>query len=62
VDDESFVPTGLHKTNSASVWLLIKRTELVWNACQEFSYKINRKTAAIGVTLAFTGKKMFDFS
>jgi hypothetical protein len=24
-------------------------------ACREFSYKINRRTAAIGVILAFTG-------
>jgi hypothetical protein len=31
---------------------------MVWKACREFGYKINRITAAIGVILAFTGKKM----
>jgi hypothetical protein len=37
-------------------------TALVLKACQEFSYKINRTTAAMGVILAFTGKKMFYFN
>jgi hypothetical protein len=27
-----------------------------------FNYKINRTTAAIGVILAFTGKRMFYFN
>jgi hypothetical protein len=35
---------------------------MVWKACREFRYKINRITAAIGVILAFTGKKMFYFN
>ena len=37
-------------------------TALVEKACREFRYKINRITAAIGVILAFTGKKMFYFN
>jgi hypothetical protein len=32
---------------------------MVWKACGEFRYKINGITAAIGMILAFTGKKMF---
>jgi hypothetical protein len=32
---------------------------MVWKACWEFRYKINRITAAIGVILAFTGKRCF---
>jgi hypothetical protein len=35
---------------------------MVWKACREFRYKINRITADIGVILAFTGKKMFYFN
>ncbi len=60
VDGQSFAPIGFHKTDAASDWLLIKR--LVWKACREFSYKINRITVDIGVILAFTGKKMFYFN
>jgi hypothetical protein len=37
------------KQNCASKWLLIKSTALVWKACREFSYKINRITAAISI-------------
>ncbi len=37
-------------------------TALIEKACREFSNKINRITAAIGVILAFTGKKMFYFN
>ncbi len=48
VHGQSFALIGLHKIDAASDWLL-------W----EFSYKINRTTAAIGVILAFTGRKMF---
>jgi hypothetical protein len=33
-----------------------------WKACREFRYKNNRTTKAIGVILAFTGKKMFYFN
>jgi hypothetical protein len=49
---QSFAPIGLHKIDT--VW--------VQKACREFSYKINRITAVIGVILAFTGKKMFNFN
>jgi hypothetical protein len=35
---------------------------MAWKACRQFRYKINRMTAAIGVILAFTGKKMFYFN
>ncbi len=62
VDGQSFAPIGLHKTDTASNWLLTKRHALVWKACREFSYKINRITAAIGLILSFTGKKMFYFN
>jgi hypothetical protein len=59
VDDQSFAPIGLHKIDASSDWLLIKR---YCKACWKFSYKINRITAAIGVILVFTGKKMFYFN
>ncbi len=56
VDSQSFAPIGLHKIDAFSV------AALVWKACREFNYKINLTTAAIGVILAFTGKKMFYFN
>ncbi len=61
VHGQSFAPIGLHKIDTASDWLLIKRVciGMVWKACRELSYKINRTTAVIGVILAFTGKRMF---
>ncbi len=62
VDGQSFAPIGLHKTDAASDWLLIKRHCIGWKTCWEFNYKINRITAAIGVILQFTGKKMFYFN
>ena len=62
VDGQSFAPIGLHKTDAASDWLLINATALIEKAYREFSNKINRITAAIGVILAFTGKKMFYFN
>ncbi len=52
---QSFAPIGLHKIEAASDWLLMK-------GFPEGSNKINRITAAIGVILAFTGKKMFNFN
>ncbi len=52
VHGQSCAPIGLHKTDAASDWLVQK-------ACREFSYKTNRITWAIGVILAFTGKKRF---
>jgi hypothetical protein len=60
VHGQSFAPIGLHKIDASSDWLLIK--PLVCKACREFSYKINRTTSAIGVILAFTGKRMFYFN
>ncbi len=62
VDGQSFAPIGLHKTNAASDWLLINFTALIGKACREFSNKINRITAVIGMILAFTGKNMFYFN
>ena len=59
VHGQSFAPIGLHKIDAASDWLLRKRVCIGMKACREFSYKINRTTAAIGVILAFTGRKMF---
>jgi hypothetical protein len=53
VDGQSFAPIGVHKIDPSSDWLLIKQHPMVWKACQEFRYKINRITAAIGVILAF---------
>ncbi len=62
VDGQSFAPIGLHKIDAASDLLLINGSALVWKACREFSYKINRTTAAIGVIIAFTGERMFYFN
>ncbi len=62
VDGQGFAPIGLHKIDAASDWLLIKRLCIGMKACWEFSYKINRITAAISVILAFTGKRMFYFN
>jgi hypothetical protein len=52
VHGQSYAPIGLHKTDAASDLLVQK-------ACWVFSYKTNRMTWAIGVILAFTGKKKF---
>jgi hypothetical protein len=62
VNSQSFAPIGFHKIDAASDWLLIKRHCIDMKACQQFSYKINRITATIGVILAFTGKNMFYFN
>jgi hypothetical protein len=62
VDGQSFAPIGVHKIDPSSNWLHKKGTPMVWKGCWEFRYKINRITAAIGVILAFTGKKMFYFN
>jgi hypothetical protein len=58
VDGQSFAPIGLNKIDPSSDWLLTKRHS---NAV-EFRYKINWITAAIGVILAITEKKMFYFN
>jgi hypothetical protein len=55
VDGQSFAPIGVHKIDPSSDWLLIKRHS---NGIKGLT-QINRITAAIGVILAFTGKKMF---
>jgi len=55
VADQSCAPIGLHKIDAASDWLLRK-------ACREFRYKVNRRTQASGVILAFTGTLMFYFN
>ncbi len=62
VDGQSFAPIGVHKIDPSSDWLLIKRHSNGMEGLPEFRYKINRITAAIGVILAFTGKKMFYFN
>ncbi len=62
VDSQSFAPIGVHKIDPSSDWLLINSTPMALKACREFRYKINQITAAIGVILAFTGKKMFYFN
>ncbi len=54
---QSFAPIGLHEIDTFSDWLLIKRHCIIMKGLL-----INRITAAIGVILAFTGKKMFLFS
>ncbi len=41
---QSFAPIGLHKTDAASDWLLIKNTTSVRKACREYRYKKNRTT------------------
>jgi hypothetical protein len=48
-----------HKIDASSDWLLIKRHCIGMKGLPEVSNKINRTTAAIGVILASTGKKMF---
>jgi hypothetical protein len=62
VDGQSFAPIGLHKIDAASDWLLTKWLCIGMKACREFRYKINWTTAAIGVILAFAGKRIFNFN
>jgi hypothetical protein len=51
VDGQSFAPIGLHKTDAASDWLLIKH------------HCIHRKgLPGVQLQLAFTGKKMCYFN
>jgi hypothetical protein len=59
VDGQIFAPIGLHKKDAASDWLLINGTALVWKACREASYKINRITSAISVILALPERRCF---
>jgi hypothetical protein len=62
VDGQSFAPIGVHKIDPSSDWLLIKRHSNGMEGLLGVQIKINRITAAIGVILAFTGKKMFYFN
>ncbi len=62
VHSQSFAPIGLHKIDAASDWLLIKWVCIGMKGLRGYSYKINRTTAAIGVILAFAGRKMFYFN
>jgi hypothetical protein len=57
VEGQSSAPIGLHKIDASSDWLLIKHHSIGMKGCI-----INRTTAAIGMILAFTGKKMFYFN
>jgi hypothetical protein len=59
VHGQSFALIGLHKIDAASDWLLRKRVCIAMKGLPGVQYKINRTTAAIGVILAFTGRKMF---
>jgi hypothetical protein len=62
VHGQSFAPIGLHKIDAASDWLLITRVCIGMKGLLGVQLKINRTTAAIGVILAFTGKRMFYFN
>jgi hypothetical protein len=62
VEGQSFAPIGVHKIDPSSDWLLIKQHSNGMEGFREFRYKNNRITAAIGVIIAFTGKKMFHFN
>jgi hypothetical protein len=62
VDGQSFAPIGSHKTDAASDWLLIKRLCIGMKGLPGVHLQNNRITAAIGVILAFTGKRMFYFN
>jgi hypothetical protein len=56
VDGQSFAPIGLHKTDSASDWLLTERL------AGSSATKLIGQQQLSGVILAFTGKKMFCFT
>jgi hypothetical protein len=62
VDGQRFAPIGLHKIDAASDWLLTKRLCIGMKGLPGVQIQINRTTAAIGVILAFTGKRMFYFN
>ncbi len=62
VDGQSFAPIGGHKIDPSSDWLLIKQHSNGMEGLPGVQIKNNRITAAIGVILAFTGKKMFYFN
>jgi hypothetical protein len=62
VHGQSFAPIGLHKIDAASDWLLIKRVCIGMKSLPGVQLQNYRTTAAIGVILAFTGRKMFYFN
>ncbi len=62
MDGQSFAPIGVHKIDPSSDWLLIKRHSNGMEGLPGVQIQINWITAAIGVILAFTGKKMFYFN
>jgi hypothetical protein len=62
VDGQSFALLAYTKRTLPLIGCSENATELIGKACREFSNKINRITAVIGVILAFTGKKMFYFN
>jgi hypothetical protein len=62
VDDQSFAPIGLNKIDAASDWLLLKQHCNGMKGLPGVQIQINRTTAAIGVILAFTRKKIFYFN
>ncbi len=47
LDGQSFALIGLHESDAASDWLLIKRDCIGTKACRESSYKINRRDFSI---------------
>ncbi len=57
VHGQNFAPSGLHKIDAASDWLL--RKWVCMKGLLGVQLQINRTTAAIGVILAFTARKMF---
>ncbi len=62
MDSQSFTPIDLHKADAASDWLLIKQHCIGMKGLPGVQLQINQIKAAIGVIIAFTGKKMFYFS
>jgi hypothetical protein len=62
VDGQSFAPIGLHKIDTASDWLLIKRHCIGTKGLPEVQVQNNQTTAAISVILALTGERMFYFN
>ncbi len=58
VDGQSFAPIGLHKTDTASDWLLIKRRCIGTKGLPGVQLKNLSANIAGSVILALTGKKM----
>ncbi len=60
VDGQSFAPIDLHKTDTASDWLLIKHHRMHWY--EKLAGSLVAKLILIISILAFTGKKVFYFN